>query len=114
MNYGEEYTYWYLRLNGFFPITNFVIHQSTQVQFSSDCDVLAIRLPKVYEEIGGTQEDWDPFLRAHMDFSRILGIICEVKTGGYKIEDIFKSENADAHVTDLSIKTTSRFVQISH
>ena len=27
MNFAEELVYWYLRLNGFFPITNFVLHR---------------------------------------------------------------------------------------
>jgi hypothetical protein len=27
MNSSEELAYWYLRLNGFFPLTNFVIHR---------------------------------------------------------------------------------------
>ncbi len=26
MNYGETLAYWYLRLNGFFPLRNFVLH----------------------------------------------------------------------------------------
>jgi hypothetical protein len=26
MNSSEELAYWYLRLNGFFPLTNFVVH----------------------------------------------------------------------------------------
>jgi hypothetical protein len=26
MNYGETLTYWYLRLNGFFLLRNFVLH----------------------------------------------------------------------------------------
>jgi hypothetical protein len=31
MNHGEELVYWYLRLNGFFPLSNFVVHKSSQV-----------------------------------------------------------------------------------
>ena len=27
MNFAEQLVYWYLRLNGYFPITNFVLHQ---------------------------------------------------------------------------------------
>ena len=59
MNYGETLVYWYLRLNGFFPLTNFVIHKSDGVMYSSDCDILAIRPPLVFEEIGGQADDWD-------------------------------------------------------
>ncbi len=28
MNYAETLAYWYLRLNGFFPLKNFVLHSS--------------------------------------------------------------------------------------
>lgn len=99
MNYGEEWAYWYLRLNGFFPISNFVIHSSSQIKYSSDWDVLAVRLPHVYEEIGGGQDDWDCQLRKLLDFRLTLGVICQVKTG--KIEQIFREEYVNYAVDRL-------------
>jgi hypothetical protein len=57
VNHAEEAAFWYLRLNGFFAITNFVVHASREVFHTSDCDVLAVRLPFVYEEIGGSEDD---------------------------------------------------------
>jgi len=90
MNYGEEIAYWYLRLNGFFPITNFVIHRSSEIAHSADCDLLAIRLPFVYEEIGGNPDDWDKGLTEEFGFDHTIGIICEVKTGRYKLDEIFR------------------------
>jgi hypothetical protein len=92
MNYGEEIAYWYFRLNGFFPITNFVINRSSEIDYSSDCDLLAIRLPYVYEEIGGTPEDWDDNLIKQLGFDLPLGVICEVKTGSYELEDVFRTQ----------------------
>jgi hypothetical protein len=50
MNYGEELAYWYLRLNGFFPISNFVVHRSLDVPNTSDVDVVAVRPPHVFEQ----------------------------------------------------------------
>jgi len=32
MNHAEDAAFWYLRLNGFFAITNFVIHASANVE----------------------------------------------------------------------------------
>ena len=91
MNYGEEIAYWYLRLNGFFPISNFVIHRSSKIKHTSDCDLLALRTPHVYEEIGGRPEDWDAELAKLLDFDKkIIGVICEVKTGQYSLKDIFR------------------------
>lgn len=31
-NYGEAWAYWYLRLNGFFPLDNFVVHKDSVVR----------------------------------------------------------------------------------
>ena len=92
MNYGEEIVYWYLRLNGFFPITNFVIHRSSKIKHSADCDLLAIRFPFVYEEIGGKPEDWDKSLVEELGLDHTVGVICEVKTGAYDMKDIFRPE----------------------
>jgi hypothetical protein len=92
MNYGEHLAYWYLRLNGFFPLTNFVIHKSAQVQHTSDCDVLAVRPPHVFEPIGGQQDDWDPALRAALNFDATLAVMCEVKTGDYDPKKVFRTE----------------------
>lgn len=57
-NYGEELAFWYFRLNGFIPMTDLVLHHK-RPQFSSDCDLLAVRFPQPYEEIGGQTSDWD-------------------------------------------------------
>ncbi|MFW6016094.1 MAG: hypothetical protein ACOCRK_06620 [bacterium] len=92
MNYGEELTYWYLRLNGFFLIQNFVVHRTDELEYSSDIDLLAIRFPHVYEEVGGRPEDWHDYLLRTLDFNKVTGIICEVKTGDYEEEKLFKSK----------------------
>lgn len=85
MNFGETIGYWYLRLNGFFPLSNFVLHRSaTPNSQNADADILAIRHPYVHEDVGGNQEDWD-----HDRFSlwglnldaECICLIVEVKTG---------------------------------
>ncbi len=51
MNYGETLTYWYLRLNGFFLLRNFVLHPSYESEGTNnqaaDSDLLAVRFPHV-------------------------------------------------------------------
>jgi hypothetical protein len=89
-NYGEELAYWYFRLNGFFPLTNFVIHRTARTEYPSDSDILAIRPPFVYEEIGGRPDDWDPFLVEALDLGHMLGVVVEVKTGAYEVDDILR------------------------
>jgi hypothetical protein len=85
VNFGETLTYWYLRLNGFFPLINFVLHRSeSTVPSSADCDLLAVRFPFVYERVGGEENDWDidRFRTWDIDLnSDTTGLIVEVKTG---------------------------------
>jgi len=90
MNYGEEITYWYLRLNGFFPLTNFVVHQVEDIAHSSEIDILAVRPKYVYEQIGGVPDDWDETLVGVVGFDRTLGVVCEVKTGRFDLTKLFK------------------------
>jgi len=82
-NFGETLAYWYLRLNGFFPLTNFVLHKGA-VSYSADFDLLAVRFPYVYEVVGGQEGDWDiaNFRLWDIDLARdTVGLIVEVKTG---------------------------------
>jgi hypothetical protein len=96
-NYGEVLTYWYLRLNGFFPITNFVLHQGENRKYSGDCDLLAVRFPYVSEEIGGQNLDWDQDLLKDLgsNVDRPVGLIVEVKTGQFTQADLIKSFSED-------------------
>jgi hypothetical protein len=82
-NFAETMVYWYLRFNGFFPLTNFVLHGAPQHQRTADCDLLAVRLPHVFEKIGGQATDWDEWFPQHgFDLQReTVALIVEVKTG---------------------------------
>ncbi|MFS8189160.1 hypothetical protein ACMG4J_20850 [Rossellomorea marisflavi] len=80
INYGEELAYWYLRLNGFFVIDNFVYHRTGNSR-DGDADLIALRLPYVKESIGGNLGDWDESLFSHLGEYDVLAILCEVKTG---------------------------------
>lgn len=84
MNYGETLAYWYLRLNGFFPLRNFVMHDDREDR--SECDVLAVRHPDVYEEIGGKANDWDnpTFEELGLALDRTIALVVQVKTGGQR------------------------------
>lgn len=104
MNYAEEAAYWYLRLNGFFPITNFVIHRGDgRDEHPSDCDVIGVRPPFVYEEIGGREDDWDPFLTAQLTFAEQIGIICEVKSGACNPALLFRPRSLKYSVERLGL-----------
>ena len=92
MNYGETLAYWYLRLNGFFPLRNFVLHRLQQqngTRENADVDLLAICFPSVHERYGDINvederwdDDWDNNLLEHLPELKttITGLIVEVKT----------------------------------
>ena len=63
-NFAERIAYWYLRLNGFFLIENFVHHARPGERRASDLDVLAIRLRHAYEAIEGEAVELDGLGRA--------------------------------------------------
>lgn len=102
-NYGEELGYWYLRLNGFIPITNFVIHQSEGIEYSTDCDILGIRFPHVYEKIGGQRHDWDEILESMVNFNVPAAVMCEIKTGDLGSKPIFSPDKIEYAVRRLGI-----------
>jgi hypothetical protein len=117
-NFGESLAYWYLRLNGFFPITNFVLHreQGQQAQigqpnadtqqaqgrkYSADADLLGVRFPHVREIIDSTVQRYDETFPREIDEEllteqdktklRTICLIVEVKTDGCSAEDLRKS-----------------------
>lgn len=81
-NYGEELVYWYFRLNGFIPMADFVLHGDDALH-SSDCDLIAVRFPHVYEAVGGQDNDWDDELLRALghDGQKILAVFVQVKAG---------------------------------
>lgn len=84
MNFAEQLAYWYLRLNGFFPISNFVLHQGADGRRTGDADIVAVRFPHVHEEIGGNAHDWDMRFGDEWEIdlsSGIVGLVVEVKSG---------------------------------
>lgn len=89
MNYAETLAYWYLRLNGFFPLRDFVLHRGEEIQQTSDCDLLAIRFPHVFEEVGGQVGDWDTerFQEWGLDLGKPLALIVQVKATTRSTDD---------------------------
>lgn len=98
-NYAEELAYWYLRLNGFFLIENFVIHregrEAGQIGDRSDADLLAVRFPNVIEKLGEDELKCDTdFLFKEFSRGKVVGIIVEVKSGeNWDRLRIFEDEN---------------------
>lgn len=84
MNYGERIAYWYLRLNGFFLVEDFVLHQSDGLR-TSDADLLAVRMRHSNESIAGVFLDLDGWFNDQANLplaASNVALIVQVKTGG--------------------------------
>lgn len=95
-NYAEEFAYWYLRLNGFFIITDFVLHSK-----HGDMDVLAVRPPYATEYVKGKRLEEDEKLVELVKQSKgdlrkqFTAFIAEVKGGRTKISSKGIAEKFD-------------------
>lgn len=88
-NFAEEMAYWYFRLNGFFLLDNFVLHNDgLDSTHSADIDILAIRQKYTFESVGGREADKHELLFRNFDDNKNIGIICEVKAGRTTPSDI--------------------------
>ena len=108
-NFGEELAYWYLRLNGFFLIDNFVLHSADlKSSQSADADVIGIRNPHTVEKIG--MFDVDDISPNLVDFEpkikeKTVVVISEVKTSPTKQKILLQDE----HRLKYIIKRTGLF-----
>ncbi|OJZ16177.1 MAG: hypothetical protein BGP20_01220 [Thiobacillus sp. 63-78] len=75
---SEQLAYWYLRLNGFLTIPNFVVHPDCGRNQETDVDVLGIRLPYRAENLHRPMKDEPRFTRVH---EKSFIAIAEVKSG---------------------------------
>lgn len=73
---AEQLAYWYLRLNGFLTIQNFIVHPDTGRDQRTDADILGIRFPFRAELKPNPMED-EPLFTQIVDKPFI--IIAEVK-----------------------------------
>ena len=74
----EDLAYWYLRLNGFLTIPNFVVHSDSGRNQETDADILGVRFPFRAENLSNPMKD-DPLVIGDAGKPHI--VIAEVKTG---------------------------------
>jgi len=102
-NHAEEIAFWYYRLNYFFLLTNFVMHQVEETERrreSSEIDILAIKPPYATESIP-TDEHYklqpDPKLISLLGITPIcfdestIYVMAEISCGGTAQRDRFRS-----------------------
>ena len=79
---AEKVAYWYLRLNGFFQIENFVVHPARRGGQRTDADLLAIRFPFRAERLFDDPNDImaDDVKQLALSCDLIDVVVAEVKT----------------------------------
>lgn len=75
---AEQLAYWYLRLNGFLTITNFVVHPDTGRNQETDVDILGVRFPFRAENLQRPMKDEPLFAKVR---DKTLIVFAEVKNG---------------------------------
>jgi hypothetical protein len=79
----ERLAYWYLRLNGFLTIENFIVHDETGGPQRTDIDLVALRLPHRREALISYGEDvrWMADDRRFAEKKTPFAAFVEVKSG---------------------------------
>lgn len=99
----EELAAWYFRLNGFFTITNFILHPSRRGPQRTDADIVGVRFPYRSEFPDAPGGD-DPEFCSRGDKPYLL--IAEVKRGLCLLNGPWTDrtkENINAVLTDLGL-----------
>ena len=74
----ENLAYWYLRLNGFLTIQNFVVHPDRGDSQGTEVDILGVRFPYRAENLERPMQDDAPFAQLR---DKTWIAIAEVKSG---------------------------------
>jgi hypothetical protein len=94
---SEDLAIWYLRLNGFFTIKNFVVHPEKGPSQKTEIDALAIRLPHRAEGLTDDDEMVDDsiILSISNDDKNPLLLIAEVKKGKCEINETWENREKE-------------------
>ena len=90
MSSPDRLSYWYLRLNGFLTIENFVVHPDAGPNQRTDADLLGVRFGHRSENLLQPMED-DKTVTAVKAYANI--IIAEVKKGQCALNGPWKEAN---------------------
>lgn len=98
---AEHLATWYFRLNGFFTITNFVLHPSRRGPQRTDADIVGVRFPYRSEFPDSPGGDEPEFTRIS---SKPYFVIAEVKSSLCQLNGPWRDpnkENVEAVLRDL-------------
>ncbi len=88
----EQIGYWYLRLNSFLTIPNFVVHPDTGSNQRTEIDAIAVRFAYRRENLTNPMED-DHNLIGDKSNERILLLFVEMKKGKIEFNETWRDSN---------------------
>jgi hypothetical protein len=91
-NKFEQLALWYLRLNGYLTVPNFILHPGTPGSERTDADVLAVRFPYSSEVAGRNMETDSKLVRQD---KKVDFIIAEVKSGVCRLNGPWTNEKLE-------------------
>ncbi len=78
----EALAYWYLRLNGFLTITNFIVHPDQGKDQETDADILGVRFPYRVENLSRPMKDDLPLIgesgKSHLVIGEVKSGLCDL------------------------------------
>jgi hypothetical protein len=86
---AEDIAYWYLRLNGFLVLRNFLVHGDRPGQTRTDIDVFGVRFKYRAEHLKDPMPD-DNWVG---DAKKTLVVFCEIKRGAGNINKAWRNRS---------------------
>ena len=88
---AEDIAYWYLRLNGFLTIDNFLVHGDRRGETRTDIDVLGVRFKNRREHLDNpmTDDEWIEGARKN------IVVFCDAKRGARDINQTWRCRNKE-------------------
>ncbi len=108
----EDIAYWYFRLNGFFTITNFILHPGRRGPQRTDADIVGVRFPHRAEFSDSAGGDESVFA----DCEKLYFLIAEVKRQQCALNGPWtrkKDENIHAILRDLGPISPDRISEVA-
>ncbi len=88
---AEDLAYWFLRINGFFTIQNFIIHPESGFMQRTEVDILGVRFPFRKESV--SQDNWMRDFSLFEECNKQFFILAEVKSGICNLNDPWTDES---------------------
>jgi len=96
---AEDIAYWYLRLNGFLTLRNFLVHGDRRGQTRTEIDVLGVRFQHRREHLSQPMKDDDWIERVQ----RTIVVFCDAKKGAQDFNNAWTNRDEQVMESFLAL-----------